>query len=69
MFHQNFPLFFFLLEVTLIDANYTIDETIGTQTISLKHLPYHDKDKQTLQFNKVIYRNHHSLPSTLHPSV
>ena len=40
------------LEVTLIDANYTIDETIGTQTISLKHLPYHDKDKQTLQFNK-----------------
>lgn len=39
------------LEVSLIDANYTIDETIGTSTISLKDIPY-EKTTESIQFNK-----------------
>ncbi|XP_063423775.1 cytosolic phospholipase A2-like [Mytilus trossulus] len=41
------------LEITLIDANYTIDETIGMCIISLKDLPYAtERETKTLQFNK-----------------
>ena len=43
----------FISEISLVDANYTINETIGTKIISLKELPYQDKEKQTIHFNKV----------------
>lgn len=42
-----------LPEVTLMDANYTIDEKLGQpQKIALTSLPY-SKEEMTLQFNEV----------------
>ncbi|KAK7094705.1 cytosolic phospholipase A2-like isoform X2 [Littorina saxatilis] len=39
------------LELTLMDANYTVDEVLCTKTLSLNPLPLHGKQKQTVQFN------------------
>ena len=63
-------------EISLVDANYTIDETIGTKTISLKNLSYSadDKDTRTIHFNKVndilinvFLRNKHKMSYVNHP--
>ena len=40
-------------ELTLMDANYTVDEVLSTRQLSLNPLPLHGKQKMTIKFNDV----------------
>ena len=55
MHFNNYCMYFLLiLEVILMDANYTFDQKLGCENISLEHLVLNEEVKKAVTFGQVI---------------
>lgn len=49
------------LDITLMDANYTVDSKLGFQSISLEDLPFNEETDMVVKFGEVIIIFHNYM--------